>query len=986
MKKRNLPFSFLLILIVLGGFSFSSYVAFEGDKNTQKDRAATSELQSVEQSSAYLSALRTNQSTGVINLSDLKRLQNELKNFTSSRGSGDLEWGQIGPDNFGGRARAILFDITDSQANTMYVAGVSGGIWKSTNLGITWVKINESTSCLNVVTMAQTSNGDIYAGTGESFNSQVYSNLEDMGYTTGFMGQGIYKSTDGENFTLLASATPTFNNIESDWAFVNKLAADMSSGRVYAATNTGVKYSDDGGQSWNTAVDTSGASLNLNSTDVEVGSNGMVITVVNNLCYVSTSGNANQFVLRSTGDSVSLPATGVGRIEFAIAPSDPNIVYASVVNLLGTTMNIYRSDNQGMTWRIILPGTPTINIYDGKGIYDNALAVYPTDPSIVFVGGTDLWLGQQLQPTGYFDWLSISEHFSNPYYPTYVHENHHAYVFRPGYPTNFYCATDGGIFKGEYNQNAFSFSSLNRGFISTQFYSVGLSGIEQYVLGGSQANGTISIPGTGNTQQEGIEIFPGIGGPCAVSLIKPSIIVTTTTGSTTAQEIYRSDDFGVTYSASDQFPGGDVKNDAAFLTPIALWENFKNENSRDSVTYYAKEEIPGGTRIQVRSNNSGQPFYYTTPGDVYLYVGDSIRVKDIVSSRLFVATANNVFMTSDLHQFDQSPTWYTIANGANGFIGVPNAIGYSGDANHVFVGTLNGRLYRISNLALAYNYDRADVSSPTCIVSTQEIELLVPGTQEKITQAITSVSVDPTNSNRVIITLANYGNDNYVLYSENALDQYPVFTSKQGNLPHMPVYSSLIEMSSPNIAIVGTEHGIYMTDNINDASPTWSMMQAGMNSVPVFQLTQQIVNQPSMVVKLINGNEITYIEYPGTNNFGDIYAATYGRGIFMNNYFNRVGIDENVFTESNSVIQSLKLFPNPVISGQQLTVELEASKNCESTIVLYDLSGKMIFSRKAIFQEGANSLKIGTGNLDKGTYILQTVIGKKAYSNKFIIN
>jgi len=984
MKKRNLPFSLLLIFIVLCGLVFSSFIIDDGHKNQARNQLFGQEIPSIEQSANYLAALRSNQISGVISPGDLKRLNSELQSFGNNRGSGDSEWSQIGPDNFGGRTRTILFDNTDQTANTLFAGAVSGGIWKSTNLGITWVKVNQSTSCLNVVTMVQTPNGDIYAGTGEGFNAQDYSNLDDMGYSSGFMGQGIFKSTDGENFSLLSTATPDFNDMESDWAFVNKLAADKNSGRVYAATNTGVKYSDDGGQNWNTAVDTAGNMLNLNSTDVEVASDGMVITVVNNLCYLSTSGNANQFILRSTGDSISLPATGVGRIEFAIAPSDPNVVYASVINTIGSTLNIYRSDDQGLTWRIILPGTPTINIYGGAGVYANTLTVFPTDPDRILVGGVNLWQGTKLQATGYFEWQEISQYFSNPYDPTYLHYYQHAYVFRPGYPTNFYCGTDGGVYKGVYSQGAYTFSSLNRGYVTTQFYSGALSGIEGYVMGGSQSNGTIIITGEGNTPQEGAGVLGGIGvgGSCAISLIKPGVIVVTTN----AGNILRSDDYGDNYSSPDQFPGGGITNPQAFITPIALWENFNNENSRDSVMYYARENIPGGTKIQVRSNNSGQPFYYTTPADVDLNNGDSILVKDIVSSRLFVAVANSVYMTSDLHQFDQTPTWYAIANSTTGFTGTPNAIAYSADANQVFVGTLSGKLYRISNLALAYNFDRADVSSPSCIVAIQQMQLLVPGTEDPVTQAITSIAIDPTNSNNVAVTLGNYGNDNYIFYSENALDQFPTFSTKQGNLPHMPIYSSLVEMTNTNLVVLGTEHGIFMTENIKDSSPTWTKFQDGMQSVPVFQLSQQIVSQPHMTVKLVNGNEITYIEYPGTNNFGDIYAATYGRGIFMNNYFNRVGIDENVFEETSSLVNSLKFYPNPVNSGTQATIEVEVNKNCQGTLRLYDLSGKMLIDQKTHFQSGNNSLKIGFENFGTGTYLLQTIIGKETYSNKIVIN
>ena len=94
--------------------------------------------------------------------------------------------------------------ITRTLQPVLYTAAsVSGGIWKSTNLAITWSKINVENDNLYVSCMIQTPDGTIYAGTSESFAAQTMSGLEDMGYSGGFMGQGIFKSTDGENFSLL---------------------------------------------------------------------------------------------------------------------------------------------------------------------------------------------------------------------------------------------------------------------------------------------------------------------------------------------------------------------------------------------------------------------------------------------------------------------------------------------------------------------------------------------------------------------------------------------------------------------------------------------------------------------------------------------------------------------------------------------------------------------------------------------------------------
>ena len=133
------------------------------------------------------------------------------------------------------------------------------------------------------------------------------------------VSQVVFLSTDGKNFSLLQSTKPDFNNMESDWAFINELASDQGNGRIYAATNTGLKYSNDGGDTWQTAMDTAGTELNSFAWDVQVGSDGSVITCVDNLAYLSINGNVNNFVLRSTGDSVSLPDADVARIKFAIA-------------------------------------------------------------------------------------------------------------------------------------------------------------------------------------------------------------------------------------------------------------------------------------------------------------------------------------------------------------------------------------------------------------------------------------------------------------------------------------------------------------------------------------------------------------------------------------------------------------------------------------------------------------------------------------------
>jgi hypothetical protein len=277
----------------------------------------------------------------------------------------------------------------------------------------------------------------------------------------------------------------------------------------------------------------------------------------------------------------------------------------------------------------------------------------------------------------------------------------------------------------------------------------------------------------------------------------------------------------------------------------------------------------------------------------------------------------------------------------------------------------------------------ADVNSPGCIVSTQEIPLMIPGTGDPVSQVITSISVDPENSNNVLVTLGNYGNEHYVLYSTNALDQVPVFESRQGNLPQMPVYSSIIEMTDGNKGIIGTEYGIYTTDNLSASSPEWVADAQNMGVVPVFEIKQQTVSKEFMEVRLVNGTEITIIPYYGTNNYGSIYAATYGRGLFRADDYFLVGTDENKFDDHLSNKNELKVYPNPV-SGIA-TIEMELESNTELSIRVSDLRGRQVIRQIHQLNVGMNKVNIDLSNLQTGVYVISAVTAHGIRTKKIIV-
>lgn len=914
-------------------------------------------------------------------------------------GSFNLEWNELGPDNVGGSARALLFDSRDPDGKTIYAAGINGGLFKTTNLGSTWNRVVPANGefGLNISCMVQTPDGSIYMGTGEAFNGINYSGLADYGITIGFVGHGLYKYDVSGNVNLVEGTAPTPNNNASAWSYINEVAAS-SNDKLWAATNDGLMVQSGG--SWVMAKYTEGTeqiTLSGKAYDVKVGSNGVVVAAVEGKIYVSANGDPNGFVSCSTGEINALPETGIGRAEIAIAPSNSDVIYVCATTAANNSLfGVYISDDKGLTWELIGPGgSEMLNLLGGysiigesyfQGDYDNVITVFPNDPYRILVGGVDLWEGKQIDPVGYYQWSQKSFSPGYIYSEFYLHGNHHAYVFRPGNPNTVAIATDGGISLGTISGDEYAFQPINKGFNVTQFYTVAPSNKDKIILGGAQDNGSLYISGEGNTEMNAYDIwnlmigFPEAtdGGYCAISKINPDVFFYSKSpqpdGDALDARMRRTETRGDDYSNS--FVSTDLVS-TNFLSPMVLWESFTNENSRDSVKFFADKNYNAGEKVVIKSKNYFRPFDYVLP--VSMDEGDSLMVKDIISARMFIGTPGEMFMTKEALDFTKEPEWFLIADGSHsGFEGSPKCLAHSNDANYLFVGTEEGKLFRISNLALAYDYDRADVGSPDCIVATDEMEFFSSNTQ-----VITSVSVDPANANKVLVTLGGYDNTNYVYYTTNALSDNPVFTSVQGNLPAMPVYSSILEMDpANNFAVIGTEQGIWVSDD--PATGQWAEQTSNIGKVPVLDLKQQTVWTDDFWMTLTDpGTGQVYTEvWEGIKNYGVIYAATYGRGLFMDNTFETVGITDNPIIKES--LSNLTVYPNPVVNHAEILFNI--SQPCEAALEIYDIRGLLIERIElGKVSAGQQARQIELDNYLQGTYVVRLVAGSNHSSARLII-
>ena len=309
-------------------------------------------------------------------------------------------WTWLGPRNFGGRTRAFV--VSPSDPNVMLAGGITGGIWRSEDAGASWVPMTDTFSNISVGVLEIDPSDPrvIYAGTGEAYYRPWPRNR----------GNGIMKSIDGGVSWAFLDATTT----NEDFAWVGDIeVSHHDPKRIYAATGTGVWLSTDGGTSW-------GSKPVLASTQGAQGVGCLELAIRSDLTpdvvFASCGDDrAPQGVYRSTDGGAKweqiLPAdnASIGFVALAIAPSNQETIYASVSGTDKHAKGLFASTAGGApgSWAVRASPAPEsgqdwlshCDYFPGEtkpgnhpqGGYDNDIAVDPTDPNRIWVGGIDLF-------------------------------------------------------------------------------------------------------------------------------------------------------------------------------------------------------------------------------------------------------------------------------------------------------------------------------------------------------------------------------------------------------------------------------------------------------------------------------------------------------------------------------------------------------------------------------------------------------------------
>ena len=339
------------------------------------------------------------------------------------------------------RVDRIVFHPTD--VNTLFAGAPNGGLWRSTNNGLSWDIISFYFPINSVagIAVSQQNASKIYAITGDANGGGVANGVPTNN------SAGIWVTYDGG--TNWYKTNFNANRQSSVWNGYKLLVDPTNDNIVLAATAGGLFRSADGGNTWTQVIFNGIFDIEFDPSDAN-----RVYASASSTFYYSTDNG----VTFPAGQRTSLP--GKNRIEIGVSPNNTNYVYllcGPYGGGIGTNTfgGVYRSTDKGVSFSL-RANTPNVLCQTTNGIlggndgdqsgYDLAIAVSPSNAEDVFVAGKIIWRSTN-GGTTFSNITPFNEGSQNPTPPAnYIHPDVHDLAFNPLNGT-FYATTDGGVYR-----------------------------------------------------------------------------------------------------------------------------------------------------------------------------------------------------------------------------------------------------------------------------------------------------------------------------------------------------------------------------------------------------------------------------------------------------------------------------------------------------------------------------------------------------------
>jgi len=403
-----------------------------------------------------------------------------------------LAWRMIGPYR-GGRVTAVAGHA--DQPYTYYMGATGGGVWKTTDGGMTWVPVTDSTrmaGSIGALAVAPSDPNVVYVGTGES---PPRGNVSP--------GDGFYRSTDGGKSWAAAGLRDAGQIAE---IVVHPANPDL----VYAAVlghifgpseQRGVFRSADGGRTWSRILfrDAHAGAIHLEMDPTNPRILYAALWQARRYPWAFESGGPGSGLFKSVdgGDSwreitrnPGLPDSGVvGKAGIAVSPANPDRVWAIVEHDQG---GVFRSDDAGATWT---------RVNDDRRLRQRAwyytyIHEDPKDPETVYVLNT-----------GFYRSVDGGRTYSTIRVP---HGDNHDLWIAPNDPMRMINSNDGGA-NVSYNGGV-TWTRQDNQPTAQMYHAFATDHFPYYVCGGQQDNSTICVPSRTSGGGIGTEDYYTVGG------------------------------------------------------------------------------------------------------------------------------------------------------------------------------------------------------------------------------------------------------------------------------------------------------------------------------------------------------------------------------------------------------------------------------------------------------------------------------------------
>jgi photosystem II stability/assembly factor-like uncharacterized protein len=394
-----------------------------------------------------------------------------------------LELREIGPAITSGRIIDLAVDPRD--ARIWYVATAGGGVWKTSNAGVTFAPLfdDQNSHSIGCVTVDPNDSLVVWVGSGENNSQRSVS-----------MGDGVYKSVDGGK---------SWKNVGLEKSeHIGKIVVDPTdSNVVYVAAqgplwapggDRGLYKTTDGGKTWKAVLT---ISENTGVTDVVLDPSNHntlyaaayqrrrhVFTLINggpeSALYKSTDAGATWTKLKD-----GLPKTDMGRIGLAIGSHNPKLIYATIESTRKAG-GFFVSKDGGASWK-------KANDYFAPGAqYYAEIFVDPNDDERIY--SADVWV--RVSDDGGKTWRRLDEKWKHP-------DNHIVWI-DPANSDHLIIGCDGGLYESLDRAENWHFKA---NLPVTQFYRVAADDDLPFynVYGGTQDNFSLGGPSR-TTDMKGI--------------------------------------------------------------------------------------------------------------------------------------------------------------------------------------------------------------------------------------------------------------------------------------------------------------------------------------------------------------------------------------------------------------------------------------------------------------------------------------------------